>query len=77
MNILSDGIVAAVMILVVVLLVMISALCLRFTMIAAMEEDYREIGVMRAIGINYKDIGKLYLTILPRLEILVGGAQFL
>ena len=58
----SDGIVAAVMVLVGVLLVLIAALCLRFTMIAAMEEDYREIGVMRAIGIHHKDIGKLYLT---------------
>ncbi|TCL57530.1 putative ABC transport system permease protein [Kineothrix alysoides] len=62
LNSASDDIVAAVMILVGVLLGLIAALCLRFTMIAAMEEDYREIGVMRAIGINHKDIGKLYLT---------------
>lgn len=62
LNSLSDGIVAAVMILVGTLLVMIAILCLRLTMITAIEEDYREIGVMRAIGINYRDIGKLYLT---------------
>lgn len=58
----SDGIIAAVMILVGTLLVMIAVLCLRFTMITAMEEDYREIGAMKAIGISYIDIGKLYLT---------------
>lgn len=62
LNSVSDGIVVAVMIFVGALLVMIAVLCLRFTMIAAMEEDYREIGVMRAIGVNHKDIGKLYLT---------------
>ncbi len=61
-NMVSDGIVAAVMILVAVLLVLIALLCLRFTMMAAIEEDYREIGVMRAIGIHHKEIGKLYLT---------------
>lgn len=62
LNSVSDGIVAGVMILVGALLVMIAVLCLRFTMLTAMEEDYREIGVMRAIGIDHKDIGKLYLT---------------
>lgn len=61
LNSAADGIVAAVIILVGVLLVMIAALCLRFTMIAAIEEDYREIGVLRAIGVNHADIRKLYL----------------
>jgi len=61
-NAMSDGISAAVIILIGILLIIISALCLRFTMMATIEEDYREIGVMKAIGINSKDIRKLYMT---------------
>lgn len=60
MNGLADGIVAAVIILVAILLVAISVLCLRFTMISAIEEDFREIGVMKAIGISSRDIRRLY-----------------
>lgn len=35
---------------------LIAMLCIRFTIITSMEEDYREIGVMKAIGIHNKDI---------------------
>ena len=62
MNSLTDGIVAAVIILLAILLILIAALCLRFTMLATIEEDYREIGVMKAIGIHSRDIRRLYLT---------------
>lgn len=41
---------------------LIAMLCIRFTIITSMEEDYREIGVMKAIGIHNKDIQKLYIT---------------
>ena len=61
-NGLSDGIVAAVIIFISILLLIIAALCLRFTMTATIEEDYREIGVMKAIGISSLDIRKLYLV---------------
>lgn len=60
-NAMSDGISAAVIIMIGVLLVIIAALCLRFTLIATIEEDYREIGVMKAIGINSRDIRKIYM----------------
>jgi len=62
MNSLTDGIVAVVIILIAILLILIAALCLRFTMLATIEEDYREIGVMKAIGIHSRDIRRLYLT---------------
>gem|GEM_PF-463488 len=62
LNSITDGIVAAVIILIGILLVAIAALCLRFNLLAAVEEDYREIGVMKAIGISNKDIKKLYLA---------------
>ncbi|MDR1549754.1 MAG: ABC transporter permease [Hungatella sp.] len=61
LNALTDGIVAAVIILISLLLVAISVLCLRFTFLASIEEDYGEIGVMKAIGIRQQDIKAIYL----------------
>lgn len=61
LNALTDGIVAAVIILISLLLVAISILCLRFTFLATIEEDYKEIGVMKAIGISHRDIKSIYL----------------
>lgn len=62
LNSLTDGIIAAVLIIISALLMLIAILCIRFTIITSMEEDYREIGVMKAIGIQSKDIQKLYVT---------------
>jgi putative ABC transport system permease protein len=62
MNALTDGIIAVVIIFISLLLITIAILCIRFMMIATIEEDYREIGVMKAIGIPTKNIQKLYLT---------------
>lgn len=61
LNALTDGIVAAVIVLISLLLIAIAALCLRFTLTATIEEDYREIGVMKAIGISGRDIRRLYM----------------
>lgn len=60
-NALSDGMVAGILILVSVLSIVVSFLCIRFTLIATLEEDYREIGVMKAIGIHAYEIKKMYL----------------
>jgi putative ABC transport system permease protein len=62
LNALTDGIIVLVIILVSILLMIIAILCLRFTIIATMEEDYREIGVMKAIGIAQHDIKQIYLA---------------
>jgi putative ABC transport system permease protein len=61
-NSLSDGLVAGVVILMSLLLIVIAILCLRFTLLATIEEDSREIGVMKAIGIARSDIKRLYLA---------------
>lgn len=61
LNAMTDGIIAAVIILVSLVLILIAMLCIRFTMLATIEEDYREISVMKAIGIAEKDIKRLYL----------------
>ncbi len=62
LNAITDGIVAAVIILVSLVLIVIAILCLRFTILATIEEDYREIGVMKAIGIQPHDIKRIYLA---------------
>ncbi|WP_293198249.1 FtsX-like permease family protein [Paenibacillus sp.] len=62
LNAMTDGIIAAVIILVSLVLILIAMLCIRFTMLATIEEDYREISVMKAIGIAEKDIKRLYLV---------------
>ncbi len=62
LNGLSDGLMIAVILLVSVLVIGIAFLCIRFTLLAKIEEDYREIGVMKAIGLRVSDIKKIYLA---------------
>ncbi|MFP4015943.1 MAG: FtsX-like permease family protein [Halanaerobiales bacterium] len=61
MNSLTDGLIAAVIILISLLLNIIALLCLRFIIILTIEEDYKEIGVMKAIGFPPKDIKRIYI----------------
>lgn len=74
LNALTDGIIAVVIILVSLLLMIIGTLCLRFTILATMEEDYREIGVMKAIGLPEQDIRGIYLA---KYIVIAGGASLL
>lgn len=53
---------AMVLILVSILLVVIALMCIKYTMMAALEEEICEIGTMKAIGMLYKDIRNLYLV---------------
>jgi len=61
-NGLSDGLMIAVILLISVLVIAIAFLCIRFTLMAKIEDDYREIGVMKAIGLRVSDIKRLYLA---------------
>ncbi|MEJ8766962.1 FtsX-like permease family protein [Oceanobacillus sp. HCA-5259] len=61
-NGLSDGIMIAMILLVGFLIVMIAFMCIRFTLLTKIEEDYREIGTMKAIGLRLTDIKKIYLA---------------
>lgn len=61
-NSISDGLVAGVIIMMSLLLIIIAILCLRFTLMATIEEDTKEIGVMKAIGIAQTDIKRIYLA---------------
>lgn len=59
----SDGIMIAVIVLIAILVIFVALLCIRFTLLAKIEDDYREIGVMKAIGMRVSDIQKIYLII--------------
>lgn len=61
-NAISDGLMIAVILLISFLVVAIAFMCIRFTLLAKIEEDYREIGVMKAIGLRVSDIKKIYLA---------------
>ena len=62
LNALTDGLIAAVIMFISLLLNIVALLCLRFTILATIEEDYKEIGVMKAIGILPPDIKRLYIS---------------
>ena len=61
-NAMSDAAVAMVIILISILLIIIATFCIRLTFLATIDEDLREIGVMKAMGISKKDIRKVYLN---------------
>ncbi|NLY08692.1 MAG: FtsX-like permease family protein [Tissierellia bacterium] len=61
-NLITDGIFIALLMMISLFIVGISLLCVRFTIVAKIEEEYKEIGILKAIGMNSKKIGKIYLS---------------
>lgn len=59
---LTDIITVFVLLLVSILLIIISFICVKFTIMAALEEEIGEIGTMKAIGLPFADIRDLYLN---------------
>ena len=76
-NAMSDVAVAMVIILISILLIMIASLCIRLTFLATIDEDIREIGVMKAIGISKKDIKKVYLNKYRVMSVVAGIIGYL
>lgn len=68
---LPDLMTVVMLILVSILLTLIAGLCLRFTILAVLEEDVEEIGIMKAIGISFKNIQEIYLN-RYRILIIIG-----
>ena len=58
----SDGMMIGIILLVSLLVVAVAFLCIRFTLLAKIEDETREIGVMKAIGLRISDIRKIYLV---------------
>lgn len=61
-NAISDSTVAMVILLISILLIFIALLCIRLTFLATIDEDLREIGVMKAMGISKNDIKNVYIN---------------
>lgn len=57
-----DMIMAALLILIGICLILIALLVLRFTLVFTLEEEYREIGIMKAVGLKEFAIKKIYLV---------------
>jgi putative ABC transport system permease protein len=62
LNAISDGMMIGVILFVSILIVVVAFLCIRFTLLAKIEEDILEIGVMKAIGLRNLDIKRMYLA---------------
>lgn len=67
-----DMLIAVILIVVSVCLILLAFLVLRFTIVFTLQEDYREIGIMKALGIKDRAIKGLYL--IKYLAISVVGA---
>lgn len=76
-NAVTDGILIAVILLVSILIIVIALLCIRFTLQAKIEDDYREIGVMKAVGMRISQIQNLYLTIYAAMAVTGAALGFL
>ncbi|KPN14156.1 ABC transporter ATP-binding protein [Bacillus australimaris] len=61
LNALTDGMVIAILLLVCILLISIALLSLRLAMTASIEEDEREIGILKVLGIPLTKIKQLYV----------------
>lgn len=61
-NAISDGMMIGIILLITLLVVAIAFMCIRFTLLAKIEDDYREIGVLKAIGLRISDMKKIYLA---------------
>ena len=76
-NAMSDMAVAIVIIMISILLIMIASLCIRLTFLATIDEDIREIGVMKAMGVSKKDIKKVYLNKYRVISVVAGIIGYL
>lgn len=57
-----DKLIYSILIIVSICLILISFFILRFTIIFTMQEEFKEIGIMKAIGIKNEGINRLYLS---------------
>lgn len=64
-----------VLLLVSMILIIVSFICIKFTIMAALEEEIGEIGTMKAIGLSFDDISDIYLNkykILAMFGVIIG-----
>jgi len=76
-NAIGEGMKAVIFILVSLLLIFIAVITLRFTILAALEDEIREIGTMKAIGLCNRDIRRLYQSKYAILSVIGCAIGFL
>lgn len=60
MDAISDALLILVIFIVSAVMLLISMLCIRFTLLARLEEEKKEIGLLKAVGIGRRDIRQIY-----------------
>jgi len=60
MNALTDGIMIAILSLIAFLVIVVSFLCIRLTLVSKIEDEYKTIGVVKAIGLRLSIIKRIY-----------------
>lgn len=71
-----DMLVAGVMIIVSICLILISFLVMRFTISFTLQEDSKEIGIMKAIGLKDREVSRVYLVKYLALAVIGATAGF-
>ncbi|WP_420114895.1 FtsX-like permease family protein [Pseudactinotalea sp.] len=77
LNVISDGLAAITLMGVALLLVAIALLSLHVVIRGRLQDDVRQIGAMKAIGLPHRDISRLYLAsyvVLTAVGCVLGGA---
>lgn len=74
MTYMTDRIISAMMFAISLFLIFIAFLTLRFTIVSTLQDEYKEIGVMKAIGFQNQAIKQLYLTKYMGIACLGGAA---
>lgn len=77
MNALSDGIMIMVILLVGIGMLLISLLCIRFITALRVEQDKREVGMLKALGIGNRQIYYLYFSKYILLSVVGAGIGLL
>ena len=75
MSALTDIVTVFILFVVSILLILVAFICIRFTIITALEEEINEIGTMKAIGLNFRDIRGIYFNkykVLSLLGVVLG-----
>lgn len=62
MNALSDGVMILLILLVSLLVFLISAVCIRFVLLTRVEKEKREIGMLKALGMDRREVRKIYFA---------------
>lgn len=69
-NSINDAVTILLFVMMAVIILLITFLCIRYTLLATMEEDVREIGVMKALGVHHAHIQSIYVG---KYRLLLGG----